>query len=193
MEKKKTIKLYFDWPVHRDVPINTDGGKFGDPRDKGRRSHWGLDFNALVGSTVVASEKGVVVYSGERAGSINGTNYGHTIVIDHAPELGADNRHIYTLYAHLDKRSAYRGREVRKGDTVGISGNSGTVAYYKKLNQSFHLHLEVIDSPTEMDWSYGWPSGNRKNPISYLDAETTIEYDLSDLVGKECFRGLRRF
>jgi len=197
MEKKRAIKLYFDWPVPKNVPINTDGGQFGAQRDKGRRSHWGLDFAAPMGTTVMASEHGVVVYSGERAGSINGTNYGHTIVIDHAPELGADNRHIYTLYAHLDKRSAYRGREVRKGDTVGISGNSGTVAYYKKLNQSFHLHLEIIDADMGFDWGSGWPHDlhkeHRKDPKGYLGEVKTIEYDLSDLVGKECFRGLRRF
>ena len=177
---KKTIKLYFEKPVNAE--INMDGGQFGAPRNKGRRPHKGLDFKAYL-KPVYASEKGIVVYSGTREGSVSETNYGETIVIDHAPELGADNRHIYTLYAHLDKRSAYRGQRVSKGETVGISGNSGTVAYYKKLNQSFHLHFEVIDSPTEMDWN-GWSSGNRKNPTDYLDTETTIEYDLSDMVEK---------
>jgi len=152
----------------------------------------GLDFNAPVGTTVIASERGVVVYSGTREGSTTTTNYGDTIVIDHAPELGADNRHIYTLYAHLDKRSAYRGQKVGKGETIGISGNSGTMAYYKKLKQSFHLHFEVIDSPTGLDWNHGWPGGHRKDPIGYRGDEKTIEYDLSDLVEKRIF-GLNRF
>ncbi len=109
MGKKKTIRLYFDWPVPKNVPINMDGGQFGAPRYKGRRSHQGLDFKAPIGTTAMASEDGIVVYSGTREGSISETNYGETIVIDHAPELGDGNRHIYTLYAHLDKRSAYRG------------------------------------------------------------------------------------
>ena len=187
---KKTIELYFKKPVNAEV--NKDGGKFGAQRDKGRRLHQGLDFNAPVGTTVIASERGVVVYSGTREGSTTTTNYGDTIVIDHAPELGADNRHIYTLHAHLDKRSAYRGQKVGKGETIGISGNSGTMAYYKKLKQSFHLHFEVIDSPTGLDWNHGWPGGHRKDPIGYRGDEKTIEYDLSDLVEKRIF-GLNRF
>ncbi|MBI5599027.1 MAG: M23 family metallopeptidase [Deltaproteobacteria bacterium] len=186
MEKKKTIKLYFDRPVDKDVPINMDGGQFGAPRNKGRRPHKGLDFKAYL-KPVYASERGIVVYSGTREGSISETNYGETIVIDHTPAIPDDERHIYTLYAHLDKKSAYRGQKVEKGDTVGISGNSGTVAYYKKLNQSFHLHFEVIDSPTEIDWSYGWHSGNRKDPTDYLGGVTTIEYDLGDMVEKSVY------
>jgi murein DD-endopeptidase MepM/ murein hydrolase activator NlpD len=183
---KKTIRLYLEKPV--DAEINMDGGQFGAPRNKVRRPHKGLDFKAYL-KPVYASEKGVVVYSGTREGSVSETNYGETIVIDHAPELGADNRHIYTLYSHLDRRSAFRGQKVRKGETIGISGNSGTIAYYKKLKQSFHLHFEVIDSPTELDWSYGWPSGNRKNPLDYLGGVTTIEYDLGDTVEKNIYEG----
>lgn len=190
MGRKKTIRLYFEKPVNAEV--NIDGGQFGAPRDKGRRSHQGLDFKAPKGTTVMASEDGIVVYSGTREGSTIRTNYGDTIVIDHAPKIPDHERHIYTLYAHLDKGIAYSGQKVRKGDTIGISGNSGTMAYYKKLNQSDHLHFEVIDSPNEMNWSYGWPGGNRKDPIRYLDTETTIEYDLSDLVEKSVF-GLSKF
>ena len=66
------------------------------------------------------------------------------------------------------------------------------MAYYKKLKQGFHLHFEVIDSPTELDWSSGWPSGNRKDPVGYLGEVTTIEYDLSGL-GEKSVYGLSRF
>ncbi len=179
---KKTIKLYFKKPV--DAEVNMDGGQFNASRDNGRRSHQGLDFSAPLGKPVYASEDGIVVYSGTREGSTTMTNYGDTIVIDHTHDVPKNERHIYTLYAHLDKRSAYRGQKVSKGGNIGVSGNSGTMAYYKKLNQSYHLHFEVIDSPTEMDWSYGWPSGTRKNPTDYLGGVTTIEYDLSGMVEK---------
>lgn len=185
MGKKKTIRLYFEKPVNAEV--NTDGGRFGVPRDKGRRSHQGLDFKASLGTTVMASEDGIVVYSGTREGSTTRTNYGDTVVINHTPEAGDDERHIYTLYAHLDERSVHRGQKVRKGETIGISGNSGTMAYYKKLKQSFHLHFEVMDSPSELDWGYGWPSGNRKDPTDYLGGATTIEYDLGDMVEKSVY------
>ncbi|MCL4873872.1 M23 family metallopeptidase [bacterium] len=124
----------------------------------------------------MASESGIVVYSGTREGSTTRTNYGDTIVIDHTPEAGKDERHIYTLYAHLDRRNVYEGHGARKGEKIGISGNSGMVAFYKNLKQGFHLHFEVIDSQTELNWGYGWPTGNRQDPMDYLGRVTIIEY-----------------
>jgi murein DD-endopeptidase MepM/ murein hydrolase activator NlpD len=186
MEKKETINLYLEKPCSAEV--NLKGGQFGASRRHG--PHKGLDFKAYK-KPVHASENGVVVYSGVREGSITWTNYGHTIVIDHTPGIPDDGRHIYTLYGHLDKRSAYRGQRVRKGDTVGISGNSGTMAYYKELPQSYHLHFEVIDADRSFDWSTGWPGDlrkeHRKDPENYLGRATTIEYDLSDMIEKSAY------
>jgi murein DD-endopeptidase MepM/ murein hydrolase activator NlpD len=184
MRNRKTIRLHFGMPVNAEV--TTNGGHFGAPRDKGRRPHQGQDFKAPLGSTVVASERGTVVYSGTRAGSISKTNYGETVVIDHTPDAGKDERHIYTLYAHLDNRNVYEGHEARKGEKIGISGNTGMMAYYKKLKQSFHLHFEVIDSQIELNWGYGFPTGNRQDPMDYLGQVTTIEYSFSEF-GEKMF------
>ncbi len=191
--EKKTIKLYFEKPC--SAGVNLKGGQFGAPRDRGRRRHMGLDFLSYK-EPVYASESGVVVYSGVREGSTTRTNYGHTIVIDHTPEIPCDQRHIYTLYAHLDKRTAYRGQKVRKGTTIGISGNSGTQAYYKGLRQSFHLHFEVIEADRGFDWSRGWPADlrtdHRKDPEGYLNIITTIEYE-TDEDSTDTFGGCNPF
>lgn len=182
---KKEIVLKFGKPADDDV--NENGGQFGAYRRHG--PHMGLDFLSYL-DPVYASEDGIVVYSGMREGSTTETNYGNTIVIDHTPVAGDAERHIYTLYAHLDNRSVHECQKVRKGETVGISGNSGTVAYYRKQKQGFHLHFEVIDSPSALDWRYGWPSGNRKDPADYLGGVTTVEYDLSDKVEKSVCSGM---
>lgn len=182
MRNTKIIKLHFGMPVNAEV--STNGGHFGAPRDKGRRPHQGQDFKAPLGTTVVASESGIVVYSGTREGSITRTNYGETVVIDHAPEAGKNERHIYTLYAHLDNKNVYEGHEARKGEKIGISGNTGMMAYYKKLKQGFHLHFEVIDSQTELNWGYGWPTGNRQDPMDYLGHVTFMEYNFSEFAEK---------
>ncbi len=178
---EKTIKLYFERPVNKKVPITERGGHFGDSR--GHRSHNGLDFAAYL-KPVHASEKGVVVYSGERAGPVTRTNYGKTIVIDHTPEMGPEERHIYTLYAHLENRSVHKGQKVIKGEAIGTSGNSGTKASYKKIKRGYHLHFEIIDAPRGFEWNGGWPIGlrpeHRKNPMGYFNVPTTIDLGLTD-------------
>lgn len=90
---KKTISLRFEKPVNAE--INMNGGQFGAPRHHG--PHQGQDFKAPLGSTVMASESGIVVYSGTREGSTTRTNYGDTIVIDHTPEAGR-MKGTYTLF-----------------------------------------------------------------------------------------------
>ena len=112
-----------------------------------------------------AVEGGRVVYSDNRAGSENKANYGNVVVIDHAPEAGKDQRHIYSLYAHLDGVLTSRGETVEKGSTIGISGNTGTRQYYegerkgipKAKQRGFHLHFEIIDSLKGFDFNGGWP------------------------------------
>lgn len=99
MGKKKTIRLYFEKLVNAEV--NTDGGRFGAPRHHG--PHQGLDFKASLGTAVMASEDGIVVYSGTREGSTTRTNYGDTIVINHTPEAGDDERPFIPCMPTLTK------------------------------------------------------------------------------------------
>jgi murein DD-endopeptidase MepM/ murein hydrolase activator NlpD len=184
---KRTIKLEFVRPV--DAEINPRGGKYGAPRHYG--PHKGVDFLAYL-STVEASEDGVVVFSDfiKRKPGRKGS-YGETIVIDHTPEARENQRHLYSLYAHLEERSVHAGRKVNERDKIGISGNTGTSqwyfwkehGYYKdKKRRGFHLHFEIIDSPKELVWdgSERHPLELRKNPMDYIGPTITIEYPLSE-------------
>ncbi|MBI1911990.1 MAG: M23 family metallopeptidase [Deltaproteobacteria bacterium] len=178
---KKTLKLVFTEPVGKEVMVNEKYGKFGAQRPYG--SHIGVDFLAKL-DEVYACEGGRVVYSDNRAGSENKANYGNVIVIDHDPDAGEDQRHIYSLYAHLDSISTSTGTKVKKGSAIGISGNTGTTWYYKGMKRGFHLHFEIIDSQRGFDFSGGWPGdlrpGDRKDPMKYIGHIETIEYDFAE-------------
>jgi murein DD-endopeptidase MepM/ murein hydrolase activator NlpD len=175
---KGTVELYFERPVKEDISRK---GEFGAPRHYG--PHKGVDFKSPLGTPVKASESGKVVFSSERPGSKEKTKYGHVIVIDHTPEAGDYQRHMYTLYAHLDSREAYVENKVEKDKIIGRSGNSGTKESYsgadKAKQHGYHLHFELIDSPRKLLWNgENWHENSlRKNPmVDYFSGKTVIEY-----------------
>ena len=72
----------------------------------------------------------------------NGKKIGKVIKIDHG-------KGFRTIYAHLSEIKVKRGSEVKRGDLIAISGNSGRSA-------GPHLHYEVHQ--------YGAP----QNPLDYF-------------------------
>jgi murein DD-endopeptidase MepM/ murein hydrolase activator NlpD len=97
-----------------------------DPFTGERRMHQGLDFPADVGTPIYASGDGVVsrvTYSNSHE------SYGNVIDIDHG--FG-----YLTRYAHLSKIVVIPGMQVKRGDKIGLSGNTGR-------SKGPHLHYEV--------------------------------------------------
>jgi murein DD-endopeptidase MepM/ murein hydrolase activator NlpD len=91
--------------------------------------HAGLDFSAPCGTPVHAIGDGVVVDVDGPHGSPP-----HNVVIDHAGNLSS-------LYGHLLRRSSLRpGQRVRRGDVIGVSGDSQLTCV-----SAPHLHLELRD------------------------------------------------
>jgi peptidoglycan LD-endopeptidase LytH len=109
-------------------------GRFGDPRDGGRRRHLGVDIAAPIGMPVLAPVAGTV----ERTGS--GGAGGRTVWLR---ESGADR--VY-YFAHLDAVDVRAGQRVDAGarlGTVGTTGNAaGTVPH---LHFSVHEGRHVLD------------------------------------------------
>ena len=150
------------------LSINAAPGSPFGPRGNGY--HYGIDYPARVGTPVVASETGKVVRA-----AFNTGGFGNVIVIDHTPLAADAERHIYTLYAHLSFMGASAGETFRKGVTIGLSGESGSA------KDDPHLHFEVIDSGTKMDWSsakgpmgFGGIEG-RQNPHHYFGKDYRSE------------------
>jgi murein DD-endopeptidase MepM/ murein hydrolase activator NlpD len=95
------------------------------------RPHKGIDFHSSIGTPVYASADGVVVkaeYS---------TTFGNEIQIDHG--FG-----ILTVYAHLNTLIARQGQKVKRGEEIGLVGNTG-------LSVGPHLHYEVHLNGVEVD------------------------------------------
>ncbi|MBL7956581.1 MAG: M23 family metallopeptidase [Flavobacteriales bacterium] len=121
-------------PIANDDLTQTASG-FGwrmHPIHKIMKFHAGMDFTAKTGTPIHASGDGVVVYAEY------GTNgYGMHVIVDH----GFDYQ---TLYAHMSKLEVHKGQRVKRGDVLGLVGNTG-------LSVGPHLHYEVHKGGQPMD------------------------------------------
>jgi TP901 family phage tail tape measure protein len=88
------------------------------------------DFGVPVGTPVRAAMNGTVATSTDLRGSGNGgyRSYGRYIAIQNGAEK--------TLYAHLSRRGVSAGSQVRAGQLIGYSGNTGN-------STGPHLHFET--------------------------------------------------
>jgi murein DD-endopeptidase MepM/ murein hydrolase activator NlpD len=105
--------------------------------------HNGQDFAMPVGTEVYATGNGTVSEA-DRDGGL-----GIYIVIDHGYGLS-------TTYGHLSRIHVVQGAQVKRGDLIGLSGNTG-------LSTGPHLHYEVKQF------------GQYKNPINFFNNDITTE------------------
>lgn len=104
--------------------------------------HGAVDFGVSVGTPVYASADGIVVTS-TWGGS---DSYGYYVKIKHY-------NGYYTLYAHASSLVVKVGQEVKQGDLIMYSGNTGN-------STGPHLHFEVRKSPGGYD--------DRVNPLNFI-------------------------
>lgn len=113
------------WPVSAPERQITSGfGYRQDPTTGKQRFHAGVDIAAPRKSPVVATAPGIVRYTGRDRGG-----YGKLVIIDHAGGYE-------TLYGHLARITARRGKRVKRGETIGTLGETGRAT-------GPHLHYEV--------------------------------------------------
>lgn len=101
----------FFWPVQGGT-VFREFGEHKDPRYGITFYNPGIDIACPVGTAVFAAGDGVVIL----ASTIRG--YGKTIIIDHGND-------VITVYAHLGEIRVKPGEEVRGGQTIALSGDSG--------------------------------------------------------------------
>jgi murein DD-endopeptidase MepM/ murein hydrolase activator NlpD len=107
-------------------------GRYGDKR--ATHIHKGLDFAAPVGALILASDGGIVTYSGYEK------DYGNLIIIDHG-------NGYETFYAHLNDLGAALGETVPKGRAIGWVGSTGR-------STGPHLHFEIRKNGISIDPGY---------------------------------------
>jgi lipoprotein NlpD len=112
---KATGKAGFSWPLD-GVVITKYGKQDGLP-------HEGLDIAAPTGTPVRAAADGEVVFAGAQGG------FGNLVVLRH--DAGRT-----TVYAHHHENCVKTGQKLRRGETLGLVGQSGGT-------QSPYLYFEV--------------------------------------------------
>lgn len=98
-------------------------GMRSDPINGRSAMHSGLDFDAPIGTPVMAVADGVVTWAGDRSG------YGNVVEIDHG------NGYM-TRYAHNSALVAHVGERVHAGETIAKVGSTGR-------STGPHCHFEV--------------------------------------------------
>lgn len=120
-----TSNLYFKQPFIYPLDKIIKVGDFGTIRKEGNISlrHLGVDLEAPLNTPVYAINDGIVKFAQ------NLSTYGKTIIIDHG--FG-----IYSLYLHLNDFKVKENERVKRGEVIGLSGNTG-------YSLSPHLHFSV--------------------------------------------------
>ncbi len=119
-----------DWPLRGQVV-----GNFGPevhPRFGTTINNDGIDIAAPIGTAVRAVAKGKVAYTNDDYAS-----YGQIILINHGDGY-------YTMYGHLSEIGVSVGQEVTAGQTIGRSGDTGSI-------KGPILHFEVRHGQSALD------------------------------------------
>ncbi|RUT39494.1 M23 family metallopeptidase [Paenibacillus anaericanus] len=114
---------YFAWPIDRKYRISSTFGERYHPIDKKWKLHAGTDIAVPEGTKIYAAADGIVEKSTFSKAAGNYINIKH------------DNG-FSTRYLHLIRRNVKVGDRVKKGDLIGLSGNTGN-------STGPHLHFEI--------------------------------------------------
>lgn len=134
-------------PINPDKKMYRLSSSYGyrkDPFSGKSRRHTGVDFALKPGNPIYSTGDGVV-----ESVKFELFGYGNQVVIDHG--FGYKTR-----YAHLKSVGVGEGMKVKRGECIGLSGNSGR-------SSGPHLHYEVIYK------------GSHVNPANYYDLTITPE------------------
>jgi len=136
------------------------GSFWGDDRDAGKRRHEGIDIFAPKLTPAVAAADGYI--TGVDEGGLGGK----TVWM----KVAEKNIHLY--YAHLDKQLVEDGQRIKKGDTLGLVGNTGNAKYTPS-----HLHFGIYTYNGPID---PWPFVNKTKrsapPVTAKDLTNNLQW-----------------
>jgi murein DD-endopeptidase MepM/ murein hydrolase activator NlpD len=114
--RRKERPAQFTLPLGPPVRPMAVGKSFGVKRiyngKTAEQAHMGSDYDAPVGSPILAVAGGTVVFAQEMFFE------GNSVFIDHGDGL-------ISMYFHLSELKVQTGQEVKKGDTLGREGSTG--------------------------------------------------------------------
>jgi murein DD-endopeptidase MepM/ murein hydrolase activator NlpD len=100
------------------------------------QTHLGFDLASVARAPIEAAQNGIVVFAG------NLGIYGNSVIIDHG--LG-----VFSLYSHLSSIGVQKNQRVKRGESLGQSGETG-------LAGGDHLHFSVMVRGVHVDPREWW-------------------------------------
>ena len=129
-----------DTHIPGTVRVTSSRGPRSDPIDGDWKDHKGIDISAPIGTPVITTADGTVVYAGaadpgvDHLRSLLGTH----VVVEHG-ETG-----FVTLYAHLSRADVKEGQTLESGDPIGQVGSTGR-------STGPHLHYQIMKGGRSLD------------------------------------------
>lgn len=143
-------------PIIHDFHLNSEGPEkvAGFTHNNGLRrekhyvyvvlqNHRGVDITASIGTPVYAVADGKVIFSGFSSNDDTpSSGYGYVVYLEHDEKI--DDLKVETRYGHLSGLNVNFNDEIKKGDLIGLSGNTGG-------SRIPHLHFEVLIDKLSID------------------------------------------
>lgn len=140
--------------------------KYGPRNIGGRasRNHKGIDIAYPSGTQITSPLDGVIEKANPKAG-----NCGGLIVINHGTFNG---KNVKSKYCHVKRIDVEKGKEVKKGQVVGLSGG-GSNDPGRGNSMGAHIHFEILEDGKNVNpepYYTGAPSGQQTQLPSEFDS-----------------------
>jgi murein DD-endopeptidase MepM/ murein hydrolase activator NlpD len=129
---KLPSKGVLSWPLEKIYVTQLFGKTVDSRRLYASGTHNGVDFRAAVGTPVMAMANGMVMGIGDTDLTCSGASFGKFVFIRY-------NNGLSSTFGHLSLIKVRTGDEVRRGEVVGYSGNTGH-------STGPHLHVSLYAS-----------------------------------------------
>lgn len=123
------------WPLQSNIIRNNAvSNTFGMVRrkaDGSKKPHQGWDFFAPIGTQCYAIADGKIVHIGGAG------DYGKVVV----QSFVFEGKTLYASFAHLSAITVTLGQQVKRGDKIALTGDTGNAKGMK--GKDLHLHFEI--------------------------------------------------